>query len=102
MRRQPNSMAFTSPTTRAIEPVAVKAAARLKPGQSPPSEGTNSSRDGNPKTGSRQFTVIVTAGDGIPFATSTSVFGPVSMPAGTSKFVETIALPVATPMVLWS
>jgi hypothetical protein len=49
-----------------------------------------------------QFTVTDTAADGIPFAITTSVLAPVSAPLGTSKFVETVALPVATPIVLWS
>jgi hypothetical protein len=39
-------------------------------------------------------------GEGIPFATTTIELGPVSIPAGTSKLVETAFVPVATPMVL--
>jgi hypothetical protein len=38
----------------------------------------------------------------MPFATTTNMLAPVSIVAGTSKFVETVADPVATPMVLWS
>lgn len=45
-------------------------------------------------------TVTLTALDGIPFATTTSKLSPVSMFAGTSKLVDTVALPVATPMLL--
>jgi hypothetical protein len=45
---------------------------------------------------------MLTAVDGIPFATTTSELAPVSIPEGTSKLVDTVALPVATPMVLWS
>jgi hypothetical protein len=45
---------------------------------------------------------MLTAFDGIPFATTTSELAPVSIVAGTSKLVETMALPVATAMVLWS
>src|ERR1017187_7303917 len=48
-----------------------------------------------------QFTVTLTAGDGMPFATTSSELAPVSIVAGTSNLVETIALPVATPIVLW-
>jgi hypothetical protein len=40
-------------------------------------------------------TVTATAVDGIPFATTSSILAPVSIPAGTSKLVETVALPVA-------
>ena len=47
-----------------------------------------------------QFTVIVTALDGIPLATTSKVLLPVSAVAGTSKFVVTFVLPVATPIVL--
>jgi hypothetical protein len=38
----------------------------------------------------------------MPFATTSNVLAPVSIAVGTSKFVETVAVPVATPMVLWS
>jgi len=48
------------------------------------------------------FTVTETACEGIPFATTSSFPAPVSMPDGTSKLVETVVLPVATPIVLWS
>ena len=47
-----------------------------------------------------QFTVIDTGDDGIPFAMTTSELAPVSVSEGTSKFVDTLLLPVATPMVL--
>jgi len=47
-----------------------------------------------------QFTVIDTGADGIPFAITTSVLAPVSVPEGTSKFVDTVLVPVATPIVL--
>ena len=50
----------------------------------------------------RQFTITDTELDGIPFAITTNVLAPVSMPEGTSKFVDTVLLPVATPIVLWS
>ena len=40
--------------------------------------------------------------DGTPLATTTSVLAPVSVLDDTSKCVETCALPVATPIVLWS
>ena len=49
-----------------------------------------------------QFTVTDTGADGIPFAITTSVLAPVSAFDGTSKFVETVLFPVATPIVLWS
>lgn len=38
--------------------------------------------------------------EGIPFVTTSSVETPVSMPAGTLKFVETGVAPVATPIEL--
>jgi hypothetical protein len=40
--------------------------------------------------------------DGIPLATTTILLAPVSAVVGTSKVVETIAFPVAIPIVLWS
>jgi alkanesulfonate monooxygenase SsuD/methylene tetrahydromethanopterin reductase-like flavin-dependent oxidoreductase (luciferase family) len=40
--------------------------------------------------------------DGIPLATTTILLAPVSAVTGTSKVVETIAVPVAIPIVLWS
>ena len=40
------------------------------------------------------------AADGIPLATTNNSQGPVGMPAGTSKWVETGVVPVATAMVL--
>src|ERR1700734_804899 len=39
--------------------------------------------------------------EGMPFAITNNELGPVSIPAGTSKLVDTMVLPVATPMVLW-
>ena len=36
----------------------------------------------------------------MPFAITNSSLAPVSIPAGTSKFVDTGVLPVATPIVL--
>ena len=48
------------------------------------------------------FTVMLAGWEGIPFATTSSVLAPVSAPEGTSKLVDTIADPVATPIVLWS
>jgi hypothetical protein len=50
---------------------------------------------------SRYCTATATGFDAIPLATTTSMLAPVSMPFGTSKFVDTIFLPVATPIVLW-
>jgi len=44
---------------------------------------------------------MLTGADGIPLATISSELAPVSIVAGTSKFVETMADPVATPIVLW-
>jgi len=41
------------------------------------------------------------AADGMPFPTTYNSHGPLGMPAGTSKLVDTIVEPVATPMVLW-
>ena len=41
-----------------------------------------------------------TVGDEIPLATTASLLAPVSVPLGTSNCVETIAGPVATPIVL--
>jgi hypothetical protein len=46
-------------------------------------------------------TVTATAVDGMPFATTTRLLAPVSMPEGTSKWVDTVFVPVATPIVLW-
>ena len=45
-------------------------------------------------------TVMVTGMDGMPLATTSSVLSPVSMSVGTSNQVETMAEPVATPIVL--
>ena len=45
-------------------------------------------------------TVILTAAEGMPFAITTNVLAPVSIVDGTSKFVETVAVPVATLIVL--
>ena len=45
-------------------------------------------------------TVTATLAEAIPFATTTKVEAPVSAAAGTSKFVLTSVVPVATPMVL--
>src|SRR5437588_8209607 len=46
--------------------------------------------------------MVTLAGDeAMPLATTTSVLAPVSAPAGTSKFVDTVAMPVATPIELW-
>ncbi len=50
----------------------------------------------------RQFTVTLIGFEAMPFATTASELGPVSIEAGTSKLVETIFDPVATPIVLWS
>ncbi len=36
----------------------------------------------------------------MPFVTTTRLLSPVSMPAGTSKLVDTALVPVATAMVL--
>src|SRR5579859_7815529 len=44
--------------------------------------------------------VTAVAADGMPFAITNKLLAPVSVPAGTSKFVETMVLPVATAMVL--
>jgi len=44
-------------------------------------------------------TSIGTHGDEMPFATTKSSDGPWSMLDGTAKFVETVADPVATPIV---
>jgi hypothetical protein len=46
------------------------------------------------------FRVTLTGFDGMPFATTTSVLAPVAAPVGTSKLVETVVDPVATPIVL--
>jgi hypothetical protein len=47
--------------------------------------------------------MVTLAGDeAMPLATTASVLAPVSAPVGTSKLVETVALPVATPIELWS
>ena len=45
-------------------------------------------------------TVTATAGEGMPLATAWIVLAPASIYAGTSKFVDTGVLPVATPMLL--
>ena len=47
-------------------------------------------------------TVTLTTEDGMPFDTTCKVRAPVSIVVGTSKCVETLAVPVATPMLLWS
>ena len=47
-------------------------------------------------------TVTLTGADAMPLATTTSELAPVSIFAGTSNSVDTTALPVATPIVLWS
>ena len=44
--------------------------------------------------------VTDTGADGMPLATTTTVLAPSSALAGTSKFVDTGVLPVATPMLL--
>ena len=44
--------------------------------------------------------VMLAAAEGMPFAITNNELAPVSIPAGTSKFVDTIALPVATAIVL--
>lgn len=44
--------------------------------------------------------VTATPADGMPFATTNNWLPPVSIPAGTSKFVDTRVPPVATAMVL--
>lgn len=44
---------------------------------------------------------MLTAAAGIPLATTSSVLASVSMVAGTSNFVETMADPVTTATVLW-
>ena len=48
----------------------------------------------------RYLTVTDTATDEMPLATTCSVLAPLSIFVGTSKLVDTIAEPVATPMVL--
>jgi hypothetical protein len=45
-------------------------------------------------------TVTLAAAEGMPFAITNNELAPVSIPVGTSKFVDTIVLPVATPIVL--
>jgi len=42
------------------------------------------------------LTVTLTLAEAMPLATTSSELGPVSIPEGTSKLVETMALPVAT------
>ena len=46
------------------------------------------------------WTLTLCGAEGMPFATTYNLLGPNSMPAGTSNFVDTGALPVATPMLL--
>ena len=46
--------------------------------------------------------VIFLAAEGMPFATTYNLLAPASTLAGTSNFVDTGVVPVATPMVLWS
>src|SRR5262245_17995313 len=48
------------------------------------------------------WTTTATGSEAIPFATTSRVAGPVSTFAGTAKWVETGALPVASPIVLGS
>ena len=45
-------------------------------------------------------TVMFIGRDGMPLATTSSLLSPVSRSVGTSKKVETMAAPVATPIVL--
>jgi len=45
-------------------------------------------------------TVTLAGAEGMPFAITNRSLAPVSIPIGTSKFVETGVLPVATPIVL--
>ena len=45
-------------------------------------------------------TLIATGDDAIPFATTTRVLAPPSIPAGTSNSVDTGVIPVATAIVL--
>jgi len=45
-------------------------------------------------------TVTLAGADGMPFAITNSWLAPPSVPMGTSKFVDTIVPPVATPIVL--
>lgn len=47
-----------------------------------------------------QFTVTLTGTEAMPLATTVSELAPVSVFAGTLNIVETIALPVATPILL--
>ena len=47
-------------------------------------------------------TVTCRGRDGIPLAMTSILVDPVSMLAGISIVVDTIVLPVAIPMVLWS
>jgi hypothetical protein len=46
------------------------------------------------------MTETFTGLDGIPFATTTRVLGPISIVVGMSKLVEVASEPVATPIVL--
>jgi hypothetical protein len=46
-------------------------------------------------------TVMFLAAEGMPFATTYNLPAPVSTLAGTSNIVDTRAVPVATPMLLW-
>jgi len=45
-------------------------------------------------------TLTFTATDGMPFATTSNVLAPISMFVGMSNWADTIADPVATPMLL--
>ena len=47
-----------------------------------------------------QFTVTLTGAEAIPLATTASELAPVSVTDGTSNEVDTMVLPVATPMLL--
>jgi hypothetical protein len=49
-----------------------------------------------------QFTVVLSGVEAMPLSTTASELAPVSAVAGTSNNVETIVLPVATPMLLRS
>ena len=48
-----------------------------------------------------QFTVTLTGADAMPLATTLSELAPASVAIETSNKVETMVLPVATPMLLW-
>ena len=67
-----------------------------------PSTRTEVLAQDDARISNRYCTVIATGFDAIPFATTYNLLAPVSIPDGTSKFVNVGVFLVCTPIVLWS